>query len=80
LPPEQLLPGRLIVVGDIHGCLKELNQLLDACDYDHGHDNLIFAGDIINKGPNSVEVSLALDCGSEAAATPALKPGGPHRS
>ncbi|KAJ5182801.1 hypothetical protein N7492_000417 [Penicillium capsulatum] len=45
---------RLIVVGDVHGCKEELVALLDKVSFSIVHgDHLIFAGDIINKGPDS---------------------------
>jgi hypothetical protein len=43
---------RTIVVGDIHGCLDELRGLLVKCGYQRG-DRLVFAGDLIAKGPDS---------------------------
>ena len=51
-----MLPGRLIVIGDVHGCLDELHELLDRVEYSQGNDTLIFAGDLVDKGPFSVEV------------------------
>jgi hypothetical protein len=46
-----------VVVGDVHGCLVELFQLLDAVKFDYDKDNLILVGDLCNKGPRSQEVS-----------------------
>jgi len=47
--------GRTIIVGDVHGCCDELRDLLDNAGYDCHKDILILAGDVVNKGPKSVE-------------------------
>lgn len=47
---------RLIFVGDIHGCLDELQDLLEKVNYRQGQDHIIALGDMINKGPKSSEV------------------------
>lgn len=47
---------RVIIVGDVHGCLDELLELLQKCDYDKQRDELVLVGDLVNKGPKSVEV------------------------
>ncbi|MFC4357407.1 metallophosphoesterase family protein [Halobium salinum] len=40
------------VVGDVHGCLRELEALLD--DLDPGADDLVvFVGDLVRKGPDN---------------------------
>jgi len=57
LSAAQLGAGRLIVVGDVHGCPDELKILLRKCQFQQGSDVLAFNGDIINKGPESVQVS-----------------------
>lgn len=44
---------RTIVIGDLHGCFDELNQLLKLANYKKGRDRLIFTGDLINRGPKS---------------------------
>jgi metallophosphoesterase superfamily enzyme len=54
---HDLAPGRLVVVGDLHGCLVELFQVLDAVKFEYGKDNLILVGDVCNKGPRSQEVT-----------------------
>lgn len=53
---EQLGRGRLLVVGDIHGCRDELLELLEKANYTHGLDNLVLAGDLVDKGPYPIEV------------------------
>ncbi|GLC43351.1 hypothetical protein PLESTB_001337000 [Pleodorina starrii] len=52
---EKVKPGRLIIVGDLHGTL-ELFQLLEKLRYDSALDNLLLAGDLVNKGPASLAV------------------------
>lgn len=47
---------RTIVVGDVHGCLQELKELLKACQFQNETDELVFVGDLIGKGPDSLEV------------------------
>ena len=47
---------RDIVVGDIHGCLEEFDELRQAVQYDPGNDRLVLVGDLIDRGPDSVGV------------------------
>ena len=56
LTSQQLGAGRIVIVGDVHGCLAELRELLAECDFRMGADTLIFVGDLVNKGPLSAEV------------------------
>jgi Calcineurin-like phosphoesterase len=59
LTPDQLAPGRVIIVGDVHGCVHELHTLLaTAVQFRFGFDNLILVGDLVNKGPQSAQVRL----------------------
>ena len=44
-----------LIVGDIHGCFKELMMLLKKADYSSSKHQLIFVGDLINKGPDSLK-------------------------
>ncbi|KAF9772764.1 hypothetical protein IL306_009495 [Fusarium sp. DS 682] len=65
---DVIAPGRLIIVGDVHGQLPELEKLLDKVSYSKSNgDRLIFVGDLINKGPDSPGVvQLAIDLGAHA--------------
>jgi predicted phosphodiesterase len=47
--------GRVIVIGDVHGCLEELDELLLALQIDRT-DRIIFCGDLVDKGPDSAGV------------------------
>ena len=46
---------RVIVIGDVHGCIDELQDLLRQCDYRPG-DLVVFLGDLVCKGPDSASV------------------------
>ncbi|KAH6697261.1 ser/Thr protein phosphatase family [Plectosphaerella plurivora] len=79
------VPGngrRLVIVGDVHGMIEPLNELLDKINYrrptrrrdedgaegnEEGGDHLVFVGDMINKGPSSsAVVDLAMELGASA--------------
>ncbi|WP_135820331.1 metallophosphoesterase family protein [Halostella litorea] len=45
----------IYVVGDVHGCLRELEALVDAVD-PSDDDLLVFVGDLVRKGPDSAGV------------------------
>ncbi len=44
---------RLVAVGDIHGCLGKLEELLQRIPINWDRDVLIFLGDYIDRGPDS---------------------------
>lgn len=56
LHAHDLRPGRLVIVGDVHGCAHELRGLLLKVGFDRRADNLLLVGDLVNKGPRSREV------------------------
>ena len=43
------------IVGDIQGCLDELKQLLATVRFDPSYDQLWIAGDLVARGPKSLE-------------------------
>lgn len=47
---------RVFVIGDVHGCVNELNALVEKIQYNSTRDQLILAGDLTSKGPDSVGV------------------------
>lgn len=47
---------RTLIIGDVHGCYKELKKLLKKVDAKPDEDRIIFIGDLINKGPDSRKV------------------------
>src|SRR5690606_20371479 len=48
-------------VGDIQGCLKPLQCLLQEVDFNPSRDTLWAAGDLVNRGPSSLETLRFLD-------------------
>ena len=57
------------VVGDVQGCATELERLLDAVRFCPGQDQLILLGDLINRGPRSVDtLRLARSLGDSCRA------------
>ena len=62
VPRHQVPPGqRVYAIGDVHGCARELDRLLELIDTDHrsraaAERQLIFVGDLIDRGPDSAGV------------------------
>ena len=44
---------RFIFIGDVHGCKEELQELLSKVEFKQGEDDLIFVGDLVDRGPES---------------------------
>lgn len=44
------------IIGDVQGCAEELLQLLEVIAYEPGRDQLFFVGDLLNRGPHSLQV------------------------
>lgn len=47
---------RTVVIGDIHGCLDEFDELLKTISYNKKEIRLICLGDLIDRGPDSIGV------------------------
>ena len=56
MPKHELAKqNRTIVVGDVHGCREELEELLSVVGYG-ASDDLIFLGDLLSRGPDPLGV------------------------
>lgn len=56
-------------IGDIQGCHDSLLRLLDACDFNPACDRLWLVGDLVNRGPKSLETLRYVKALGEAAIT-----------
>lgn len=60
---------RTLVIGDVQGCYKELLQWLRLCKFKSDQDRLWFVGDMVNRGPQSLEVLRFIKSLNEQAIT-----------
>ena len=49
------MTARTLIVGDVHGCLEELEDLLEESGWEED-DRLVLVGDLVAKGPDSLGV------------------------
>jgi serine/threonine protein phosphatase 1 len=50
-----ILPLQTLIIGDIHGCFVEMQELLAAAGLSDG-DTILATGDIVDRGPETPEV------------------------
>ena len=65
---NRVAAGKDWVVGDVHGCFETLRRALLAIDFEYGRDRLFSVGDLIDRGPNSIEALAWLEGERFAAA------------
>lgn len=58
---EQNRKGRDLLVGDIHGCADKLLRQLARINFDAKRDRLFILGDLIDRGPQPLQVLALLD-------------------
>jgi serine/threonine protein phosphatase 1 len=47
-----MVAERTFVIGDLHGCVEEIDRMLDACDLD-ASDTVVCLGDYVDRGQDS---------------------------
>ncbi|WP_150046856.1 symmetrical bis(5'-nucleosyl)-tetraphosphatase [Methylomonas rhizoryzae] len=59
----------IYAIGDIQGCYDEFRRLLDAIGFEPASDTLWLAGDLVNRGPKSLETLRFVKSLGESAVT-----------
>jgi bis(5'-nucleosyl)-tetraphosphatase (symmetrical) len=55
------------LIGDVQGCYDELRSLLRECKFNFTRDHAVFLGDLVNRGPKSLQVlQFVRDMGAQA--------------
>lgn len=56
IDPSHIEGKRVLFIGDVHGCFDELKELYDKCTVPDQETVLVFVGDLVFKGPKTIEV------------------------
>ena len=52
--------NKIFAIGDIHGCLEKLKELMNKISIDNQNDTLVFIGDYIDRGKSAKKLSIML--------------------